>query len=73
MAVPPLPRHGRSVRREEPVLQCQFLEALPPATAKGWDNETELREEAIMEVRRPRRNAVRGTSLGNEAVRLPAR
>ena len=72
MAVPPLPRHRRSVRRGEPILQCQFLEALPPATAKGRDNETELGEEAIMEVRRPRRNAVRGTSSGSEAARLPA-
>ena len=53
-------------------MQCQFLEALPPATAKGRDNETELGEEAIMEVRRPRRNAVRGTSSGSEAARLPA-
>lgn len=71
MAVPPLPR--RSARNGEPVLQCHFLESLPPATAKGRDNETELGGEAIMEVRRPRRNAVRGTSSGNEAARLPAR
>lgn len=69
--MPPLPRHR--ARSGEPVLQCQFLEALPPTAAKGWDNETEHGEEAIIEVRRPRRNAPRGTSSGNEAAQLPAR
>jgi len=75
--MPTLPR--RSARRGEPIRQCQFVAALPPTAAKGRDNETELGEEAIIEVRRHRRNAMRGTGCqrgdgrrGGEHV-LPAK
>lgn len=57
--------------RVKPDLQHQFLEALPPTTARGQDNETELGEEAIVEARRPRSSVMRGTSSGSKVTRLP--
>lgn len=67
-------QHGRAPparvqgKDGEPVLQSQVLKALPPATAKGWDNETGPREEAQEE-----RCDEEGKEEGEEEHVLPAK